>query len=98
MKKVIKLFPAVGEFAENKDVARDIRIKKIEPLLEKDTHVILDFSGVTSATQSFMHALISGLIRKYDVDLFDILLFQNCSSSIQGIIRIVVDYMLERDE
>lgn len=98
MKNVIKLFPKVGEFAENKDVARDVRVKRIEPLLEKDVQVVLDFSQVNSATQSFIHALISDLIRKYDVELFDRVVFKDCSPSIQEIIRIVFDYMLERDD
>jgi len=93
----IQLFPIVGEFAENKDLARDIRVKKIKPLLEKEIQVTLDFSGINSATQSFVHALISDLIREYDTNLFDVLLFKNCSSTVQEIINIVVDYMLERD-
>lgn len=95
--KTIQLLPLVGEFAENKDIARDIRINKILPYLENNEKVILDFSGIRSATQSFIHALISDLIRKYDTDLFDLLLFKECSPTIQEIIRIVCDYMLERD-
>ncbi len=95
--KIIKLLPLVGEFAENKDIARDIRIKQIIPFLGNREQVAVDFSGISSATQSFIHALISDLIRKYDTDLFDLLLFKNCSPNVKGIINIVVDYMLERD-
>ena len=95
--KIIKLLPLVGEFAENKDIARDIRIKQIIPFLGNREQVAVDFSGISSAMQSFIHALISDLIRKYDTDLFDLLLFKNCSPNVKGIINIVVDYMLERD-
>ena len=31
----IEIFKKTGEFAENKDVARDIRIKEIMPTLKK---------------------------------------------------------------
>lgn len=95
--KTINLFPLVGEFAENKDIARDIRLNQIIPILSKGEQIILNFSGVNSATQSFIHALISDLIRTYDTNLFDILLFKDCSTTVQEIINIVLDYMLERD-
>lgn len=93
----IKLLPIVGSFAENKDLAREIRIKKIIPVLEKDGEVILDFEGVESATQSFIHALISDLIRIYGIDILDKVFFKNCSETIKKLISIVVDYMQEID-
>ena len=91
--KIIKLLPETGVFAENKDIARDIRIKDITPLLEKNEEIILDFEGVESATQSFVHALISELIRSFGSEILDNIYFKNCNKSIQEIINIVVDYM-----
>ena len=91
--KKIKLLPVVGSFAENKDLAREIRIKKIIPALEKKEEVILDFEGIDSTTQSFIHALISDLIRKYGVEVLDYVSFKNCNEVIKKIISIVVDYM-----
>ncbi len=91
--KKIKLFSAVGSFAENKDLAREIRIKKIIPALEKKEEVILDFEGIESTTQSFIHALISDLIRKYGVEVLDSVSFKNCNEIVRKIISIVVDYM-----
>ena len=64
MKKEIVIFNRTGSFAENKDVAKDIRINEIIPELDAGKIVLLDFSNVDSATQSFMHALISEVIRK----------------------------------
>ncbi len=93
--KTIKLFPLVGEFAENKDVARDIRLKQIIPFLEKKEEVILDFEKVTAATQSFIHALISDLIRKYGPEVIDRVYFKNCDNTIREIVSIVLDYMQE---
>ena len=93
--KTIKLFPLVGEFAENKDVARDIRLKQIIPFLEKKEEVILDFEKVTAATQSFIHALISDLFRIYGPEVIDRVYFKNCDNTIREIVSIVLDYMQE---
>lgn len=91
--KVIKLFPKTGVFAENKDVARDLRIEELTPILEKNGEITLDFKGVESATQSFIHALISELIRSFGNEILDNIYFKNCNKSVQEIINIVVDYM-----
>ncbi|MBI2121913.1 MAG: STAS-like domain-containing protein [Candidatus Sungbacteria bacterium] len=89
----IELFPLVGGFAENKDIARDIRRDQILPALKNGESVVLDFSGIESTTQSFVHSLISDVMREYGSDVMDKLVFKNCSETIQKIISIVVDYM-----
>ncbi len=91
--KVIKLLPKSGVFAEDQDIARDIRIKYITPLLEKNEEITLDFKGVESATLSFVHALISELIRSFGSEILDNIYFKNCNKNVQEIINIVVDYM-----
>jgi len=93
----IRLFKSTGSFAENKDVARGIRNKEIVPIIETGGKVALDFKGVESATQSFIHALISDLIRKYGIDVLDKVYFKNCNETIKKIITIVTDYMQERE-
>jgi hypothetical protein len=85
----------VGSFAENKDLARKIRLENIVPLLETGQEIILDFDKVDSATQSFIHALISNLIRNYGIEVLDRIYFKNCNEIVQKIITIVVDYMQE---
>ena len=94
--KTVKLLKKTGTFAESKDVARDIRLQVLEPALSDGSDVTLDFEGITGATQSFIHALISELIRKYGDDVFDKLYFRNCSPTVRQIINIVADYMEER--
>ena len=91
----IKLFKQVGQFADNKDLARDIRLNNLIPALEKGKNIILDFEKVEGATQSFIHALISDLIRKYGNEILDKIQFKSCNETIKGIITIVVDYMQE---
>lgn len=91
----ISIFDKAGAFAENKDIARELRIQIIIPALEKNEEVILDFKKVDAATQSFIHALISDLMRKYGSNVLDRLSFKSCNETVRKIIDIVVDYMQE---
>lgn len=93
--KRITIMDRAGTFAENKDVARDIRIQEIIPALERNEEVVLDFEKVEAATQSFVHALISDLFRRYGNDLLDRISFKSCNDTIKKIISIVVNYMQE---
>ena len=92
----IRLFSRVGAFAENKDIARAIRINEIIPILEKNEKVVLNFENIDSATQSFIHALISDLIRKKGITVLDSLYFKKCNPTIQKLIQIVTEYMQDR--
>ena len=91
----IKIRDLAGSFAENKDVARDIRLTKIMPALEKNEDIIVNFDGVEGATQSFVHALISDVIRKHGVQVLDKVSFKDCNETLKTIIGIVIDYMQE---
>jgi hypothetical protein len=91
----IKLLKLVGSFAENKDVAQSLRKEEIIPTLDKGESVVLDFEGIDAATQSFIHALISDLIRIYGNEVLDKVSFKNCNQTVQKIIGMVVDYMQE---
>lgn len=91
--KTISIFKQAGSFAENKDIARDIRIHEIIPALENTEEVILDFEKVDAATQSFIHALISDVIRKHGSDVLDHISFKSCNTTIRQLIGIVTDYM-----
>ena len=93
----IKIFKEVGQFAGDKDIARDIRLSKLIPALGKKKNIVLDFEKVEGATQSFIHALISDLIRRYGNEALDSIQFKSCNDTIRGIISIVVDYMQERE-
>ena len=91
--KQISIFDQTGAFAENKDIARELRIREMIPALDKGEEVVLDFGRVEAATQSFIHALISDVLRKYGNDVLDKLAFKSCNDTIKKIIGIVVDYM-----
>ncbi|MBI2634310.1 STAS-like domain-containing protein [Candidatus Peregrinibacteria bacterium] len=94
---IIKLFKLVGPFAENKDIAAEIRFKKLIPAMDKHKNIILDFEKIEGATQSFIHALISDLMRKYGNEALDKIQFKSCNNTVKSIISIVVDYMQESD-
>lgn len=91
--KRIDIRAKAGGFAENKDVAGDIRLTEILPALEKGEEVVLDFTGVGAATQSFIHALISDVIRKHGAGVLDRIVFKSCDETVRKIVAIVVDYM-----
>ncbi|HEX8931771.1 MAG TPA: STAS-like domain-containing protein [Patescibacteria group bacterium] len=95
MKKIIKMRKVAGDFAENKDIAKKLRIETIMPALSKGDEVILDFDGVGGATQSFIHALISDPIRKLKGVAFENLVYKNANDDIREIISIVYRYMQE---
>lgn len=86
-----------GTFAENKDVARDLRRGILAPALKRRELVILDFSGVEGATQSFVHALISEAFREYGEKTLDLIQFKDCSEVVKQIITIVTEYMQEAE-
>ncbi|MFA6528414.1 MAG: STAS-like domain-containing protein [Candidatus Gracilibacteria bacterium] len=93
----IKLFKQVGPFAENKDIAANIRLNKLIPALEKNQNIILDFEKIEGATQAFIHVLISDLMRGYGDDVLDKIQFKSCNNILKSIISIVVGYMQESD-
>ena len=66
--KIIKVGEAVGDFAGDKDEARSLREGQLEPAMRAGEEVNLDFAGVELATQSFLHALVSDLVRSSKFD------------------------------
>lgn len=92
----VQLLREVGAFAQDKDRARELREQRILPGIESGKTVILDFAGVEGATQSFVHALISDVLRRNGPAILDRLLFKNCNAVVKTIIEIVVEYMQER--
>lgn len=94
----LNIYQVFGEFAEDKNKAKRIRTSILEPRLARGETICLDFNGVNNSTQSFIHALISNLIRLYDIDILDKIEFKNCNETLQTIITIVIDYMQDSIE
>ena len=91
--KEIKLIDYFDSFAENKEKARALRVDQLIPILENGDDLILDFAGIVGVTQSFIHALISDLFRKFGVNVLDRISFKNCNENVKSVIATVSDYM-----
>jgi hypothetical protein len=92
---VLAILDHAGSFAENKDIAKQLRERVIIPALRAGQPVVIDFDQVSGTTQSFVHALISGPVRQFRNFALDNLLFKNCSPEVQAVVRIVFAYMQE---
>lgn len=92
---LIKIKDFVGDFAENKDVAKDLRITKIIPTLKDGKEIVLDFSEVSGTTQSFIHALISEPIRQFRNVALENMRYKSCSDVVKEVIKTVYEYMQE---
>ena len=90
----IKIVPRTAGFAEDKDDARAIRLKKILPALDEGHKIILDFKNVQYATQSYVHALVGEAIKKHGEPVLESISFMNCSPQLKSVIELVVDYSL----
>ncbi|OFZ80252.1 MAG: hypothetical protein A2583_14795 [Bdellovibrionales bacterium RIFOXYD1_FULL_53_11] len=93
--KTINIFNHAGAFAENKDIARNIRLQEMIPALDQNEEVVLDFEKVDAATQSFVHALISDILRNYGIEVLDRIAFKSCNETVRKITGIVIEYMQE---
>ncbi len=93
----VSIVEMAGTFAENKDVARRIREEILFPALIRNEEITMDFEDIESATQSFIHALISEPIRRYGSGVLDHIIFRNCNENVRKIILIVSDYMQESE-
>jgi hypothetical protein len=93
----MKVFDSAGDFAGDKDAAASIRDDYIRPALANGKTVVLDFGGVNLATQSFIHALIAGVVRE-NPDNLDSIAFENCNESVRSLVEIVVEYAQDEFE
>jgi hypothetical protein len=84
-----------GSFAENKDQAKELRDHFIKPALAKKKSLTLDFTGVDSSTQSFIHALISAVFQDHGEEALGKISFKGCNKALQSLVTTVINYSLE---
>ncbi len=88
---VEKMFTVrVADFDENNEVAVRIRDEELRPRIERGECVAIDFDGVRSPTQSFVHALLSEAF-KIPGSLVR-LSFLHCTPSTREVIKAVAAY------
>lgn len=95
---LVRILEIATDFAEDKDAAAGVRDSTIVPALERGEEVILDFAGVDLTTQSFIHAMISDVLRVNGEDVLDRIEFRGCQSGVRGIVETVIQYSLETIE
>src|SRR5438046_1889761 len=91
----IDMFAEIGDFGEDKDAAAKLRRERIAPCVANKELVTLDFGDVTLVTQSFIHALISDVLRVNGDAALEYLEFKSCADVVKGIIATVVQYSLD---
>lgn len=90
----IKIPGGSAGFAEDKDEARELRLTKLLPSLNSGEAVVLDFSKVNYATQSYVHALVGEALQKFGDGALELIEFKNCSRSVRSVVELVVDYSM----
>ncbi|MDZ4772412.1 MAG: STAS-like domain-containing protein [Planctomycetota bacterium] len=86
-----KAFTLLGfDFEEDTEAAVRIRETVIRPKIENGETVIIDFHGIRSPTQSFVHALLSEIFKIPDSLVR--LSFLNCTASAREVIKAVAAY------
>jgi hypothetical protein len=94
MSDEIRIESGVNGFAENKDQAIRLRLSQVLPAVSQGNQVVLDFSAVKYATQSFVHALIGEALQTYGERALDLIEFRNCSDAVRSVVELVVGYSL----
>jgi hypothetical protein len=92
--EVVPIEKLAGGFAEDKDVARNIRQESILPRLAAGKNIVLNFEGVSVATQSFIHAMISEALRIHNGRALKLLEFKSCNSTVKSVVLTVIEYSL----
>lgn len=78
-----------AQFLGTRYRARELR-GQLEELLVCADEIALDFTGMVSATQSFIDELVGVLVLKHGPDIVKRLVFKGCSEDIKAIIGFVV--------
>lgn len=90
----IKIKDLAGEFAENKELAKQLRETILFPAVDRGELIVLDFGGVSGVTQSFVHALTSAVLQQYGEKILDQFEFKNCQAGVRSVVLTVVEYSL----
>ena len=69
--------------------ARELR-EDVEQLLAHADEVVLDFTGMKSATQSFIDELVGVLVLQHGPDIVQRVVFKGCVEDIKEILSFVV--------
>jgi len=78
-----------AQFVGSRFRERELR-EEPEQLLGRVDEIVLDFTGMKSATQSFVDELVGVLILKHGPDIIQRMVFKGCAEDIKEIIGFIV--------
>ena len=78
-----------AQFLGSRFHARELR-EELEQLLARSDELVLDFTGMKSATQSFVDELVGVLVLRHGPDIVQRIVFKGCSEDIKEILSFVV--------
>ena len=87
MKTIFHLNQHFGSFLANGSNGDEFRRQHIEPLWNKATEVVIDFSEIESMTDSFANAFIGNIVNAHPQDFREKLRFTNCNSLVKSFIK-----------
>jgi len=94
-RNILKMLSFTKSFADNKDKAKILREKHLLPAIKNGHKIVIDFTGIESTTQSFVHALISQACRKYSGIFLELVEFHGCNKYVKEMIKTVINYSME---
>lgn len=83
-----------AQFLGSRFRARELR-EQVEKLLARADELVLDFTGMKSATQSFIDELVGVLVLQHGPDIVQKLVFKGCSDDIKEILSFVVSSRMD---
>jgi hypothetical protein len=86
-----------GGFAEDKVRVAALREERVLPSLHAGRPVILDFSGVSLTTQSFVHALLAKPVREFRERAGELILLQRVRPQVLSVLSLVLSYLNDDD-
>ena len=92
----LQLFTEFGSFCANGENAAAFRFSRIEPFLDSNDKIILDFAGVHNVNSSFANALVANLISQHSQAVFQKLEFANCNARVRVSIESAIALGLQR--
>lgn len=85
-----------GSFCGDGDKASLILNTQIDPIIDRDDEVVLDFEGVRNLNSSFTNALIANLVIRNSPDVLEKVYFKNCNKKVKTFVEMAVSIGVKR--
>ena len=90
--------PESGEFFADARHALELRRSVEARILDGESRIELDFTGVRNTTQSWMNAFIGNLVLIYGQEFARRVVFKGCNDTLKALVRFVYGDAMARKE